>query len=244
VPQWAQAGGVDAMIKRFHDPASRARILREIREGHGGEWDGWKGRPPEDILIVSVLDPSLTKWTGKRLSQVATEMGKSPEEALVDLVEADRANVFVARFSMNEDDLQYALRRSWVAIDLDAGGFSLDGPFGTSKHHPRALGTMPRVIGRYARDLKLFPIEEAVRKMTSLPARRMGLSDRGLLRPGMAADVVVFDPEKIRDVATFEEPNVYSEGVEHVVVNGRVVLDGGRMTGERPGRPLTRTTGF
>ena len=244
VPQWAQAGGVDAMIKRFHDPASRARILREIREGHGGEWDGWKGRPPEDILIVSVLDPSLAKWTGKRLSQVAAEMGKPPEEALIDLVEADRANVFVARFSMNEDDLQYALRRSWVAIDLDAGGFSLDGPFGTSKHHPRALGTMPRVIGHYARDLKLFPIEEAVRKMTSLPARRMGLSDRGLLRPGMAADVVVFDPEKIRDVATFEEPNVYSEGVEHVVVNGRVVLDGGRMTGERPGRPLTRTTGF
>ena len=244
VPQWAQAGGVDAMIKRFHDPASRARILREIREGHGGEWDGWKGRPPEDILIVSVLDPSLAKWTGKRLSQVAAEMGKPPEEALIDLVEADRANVFVARFSMNEDDLQYAMRRPWVAIDLDAGGFSLDGPFGASKHHPRALGTMPRVIGHYARDLKLFPIEEAVRKMTSLPARRMGLSDRGLLRPGMAADVVVFDPEKIRDVATFEEPNVYSEGVEHVVVNGRIVLDGGRMTGERPGRPLTRTTGF
>ena len=244
VPQWAQAGGVDAMIKRFHDPASRARILREIREGHGGEWDGWKGRPPEDILIVSVLDPSLAKWTGKRLSQVAAGMGKPPEEALIDLVEADRANVFVARFSMNEDDLQYAMRRPWVAIDLDAGGFSLDGPFGTSKHHPRALGTMPRVIGHYARDLKLFSIEEAVRKMTSLPARRMSLSDRGLLRPGMAADVVVFDPEKIRDVATFEEPNVYSEGVEHVVVNGRVVLDGGRMTGERPGRPLTRTTGF
>jgi len=244
VPQWAQAGGVDAMIKRFHDPASRARILREIREGHGGEWDGWKGRPPEDILIVSVLDPALTRWTGKRLSQVAAEMGKPPEEALIDLVEADRANVFVARFSMNEDDLQYAMRRPWVAIDLDAGGFSLDGPFGASKHHPRALGTMPRVIGHYARDLKLFPIEEAVRKMTSLPARRMGLSDRGLLRPGMAADVVVFDPEKIRDVATFEEPNVYSEGVEHVVVNGRIVLDGGRMTGERPGRPLTRTTGF
>ena len=240
VPQWAQAGGVDAMIQRFHDPAQRARILSEIRGGHGGEWDGWKGRPPEDILIVSVLDPSLQKWTGKRLSQVAAEMGKSPEEALIDLVEADRANVFVARFSMNEDDLQYALRRPWVAIDLDAGAFSLDGPFGASKHHPRALGSMPRVIGHYARDLELFSIEEAVRKMTSLPARRMGLSDRGLLRPGLAADVVVFDPEKIRDVATFEEPNVYSEGVEHVVVNGRVVLDGGRMTDERPGRPLTR----
>jgi dihydroorotase/N-acyl-D-amino-acid deacylase len=240
VPQWAQAGGVDAMIRRFHDPAQRARILQEIREGHGGEWDGWKGRPPEDILIVSVLDPSLQKWTGKRLSQVAAEMGKPPEEALIELVEADRANVFVARFSMNEDDLQYALRRPWIALDLDAGAFSLDGPFGKSKHHPRALGSMPRVLGHYARDLRLFPVEEAVRKMTSLPARRVGLHDRGLLRPGMAADVVVFDPARIRDAATFEEPNVYSEGVEYVVVNGRVVLDGGRMTGERPGRPLTR----
>jgi N-acyl-D-amino-acid deacylase len=240
VPQWAQAGGVDAMIQRFHDPAQRARILAEIRGGHGGEWDGWKGRPPEDILIVSVLDPSLQKWTGKRLSQVATEMGKSPEEALIDLVEADRANVFVARFSMNEDDLQYALRRPWVAIDLDAGAFSLDGPFGAVKHHPRALGTMPRVIGHYARDLKLFSMEEAVRRMTSLPARRMGLSDRGLVRPGMAADLTVFDPETVRDVATFEAPNAYSEGIEYVVVNGRVVLDGGRMTDERPGRPLTR----
>jgi N-acyl-D-amino-acid deacylase len=240
VPQWAQAGGVDAMIKRFHDPAQRARILGEIRGGHGGEWDGWKGRPPEDILIVSVLDPSLQKWTGKRLSQVAAEMGKSPEEALIDLVEADRANVFVARFSMNEDDLQYALRRPWVAIDLDAGGFSLDGPFGAVKHHPRALGTMPRVLGHYARDLKLFSMEEAVRRMTSLPARRMGLSDRGLIRPGMAADLTVFDPDTVRDVATFEVPNAYSEGIEYVVVNGRVVLDGGRMTDERPGRPLTR----
>jgi dihydroorotase/N-acyl-D-amino-acid deacylase len=240
VPKWAQAGGVDAMIERFHDPAQRARILQEIRDGHGGEWEGWKGRPPQDILIVSVLDPSLQKWTGKRLSQVAAEMGQSPEEALIDLVEADRANIFVARFSMNEDDLQYALRRPWVAIDLDAGAFSLDGPFGQTKHHPRALGTMPRVLGHYARELKLFPLEEAVRKMTSLPARRMGLFDRGLLRPGMAADVTVFDPALIRDVATFEEPNVYSQGVEHVLVNGRVVLDGGRMTDERPGRPLTR----
>ena len=240
VPQWAQAGGVDAMIKRFHDPAQRARILQEIRDGHGGEGDGWKGRPPEDILIVSVLDPSLQKWTGKRLSQVAAEMGKSPEEALIDLVEADRANVFVARFSMSEDDVQYALRRPWVSLCLDAGAFSLSGPFGATKHHPRALGAMPRVLGHYARDLKLFPLEEAVRKMTSLPARRLGLFDRGLLRPGMAADVVVFDPERIRDVATFEQPNVYAEGVEYVLVDGRVVLDAGRMTAERPGRPLTR----
>ena len=179
------------------------------------------------------------RWTGKRLSQVAAEMRKSPEEALLDLVEADHANVFVARFSMNEADLQVALRKPWVALCLDAGAAAIDGPLGADKHHPRAFGSMPRVLGRYARDLKLFSVEEAVRKMTSSPARRMRLQDRGLLRPGMAADITVFDPERIRDVATFEDPNRYSEGVAWVVVNGRVVLDDGKLTAERPGRVLT-----
>ena len=239
VPQWAHDGGVPRMIERFHDPEQRARILKEIREGAGGEWDGWKGRSPGDILIISVMNPELQKWTGKRLSQVATEMGKSPEEALIDLVEADHANVFVARFSMNEDDLQAALRKPWVALDLDAGAAATDGPFGEEKHHPRAFGSMPRVLGRYVRELKVLTLEEAVRKMTSLPARRLRFHDRGLLRPGMAADITVFDPDRIRDVATFEDPNRYSEGVVHVVVNGRVVLDEGKMTPERPGRVLT-----
>jgi dihydroorotase/N-acyl-D-amino-acid deacylase len=240
VPQWAQAGGVDAMIARFHEPAQRERILREIREGNGSDLQGWKARPPEDILIVSVLNPALQKWTGKRLSAVAAEMGKSAEEALLELVEGDRANVFVARFSMNEDDLQLAMRQPWVAFDLDAGAFSLAGPFGKSKHHPRSLGAFPRVLGHYARELHLFSVEEAVRRMTSLPARRVGLEDRGLLRPGMAADVVLFDPEKIADRATFEDPNVYSEGIDTVIVNGRVVLEAGKMTGEHSGRPLLR----
>jgi N-acyl-D-amino-acid deacylase len=238
VPQWAHEGGVPKMIERFHDPEQRARILKEIREGGSGT-QGWKSRPPEDIMIISVMNPDLQKWTGKRLSQVAAEMGKSPEETLLDLVEADHANVFVARFSMNEDDLQVAMRKPWVALDLDAGACATDGPLGADKHHPRAFGSMPRVLGRYARDLKLFSVEEAVRKMTSLPARRMRFHDRGLLRPGMAADITVFDPEKIRDVATFEDPNRYSEGVSYVVVNGRVVLDDGKMTAERPGRVLT-----
>jgi dihydroorotase/N-acyl-D-amino-acid deacylase len=241
VPQWAQAGGVDAMIARFHDPEQRARILREIREGNGEDTSGWKKRPPEDIQIVAALGPELQRWMGQRLSAVAAEMGKSAEEALIDLVEADRANVVVARFSMNEDDLQYAMRRPWVAFDLDSGAFSLAGPFGQRGHHPRAMGSFPRVLGHYARELGLFSIEEAVRRMTSLAARRVGLHDRGLLRPGMAADVTVFDPERIIDRATFENANVYSEGVDAVVVNGRVVLEGGKMTGERPGRPLIQS---
>jgi dihydroorotase/N-acyl-D-amino-acid deacylase len=238
VPQWAHDGGVPKMIERFHDRHLRARILREIRGGSAHS-EGWKGRPPEDILIISVMNPDLRKWTGKRLSQVAKEMGKSPEEALLDLVEADHANVFVARFAMNEDDLQVAMRKPWVAFDLDAGATAVDGPLGVDRHHPRAFGSMPRVLGRYVRDLKILSLEEAVRKMTSLPARRMRFHDRGLLRPGMAADITVFDPQRIRDVATFEDPNRYSEGVVHVVVNGRVVLDDGKMTSERPGRVLT-----
>jgi dihydroorotase/N-acyl-D-amino-acid deacylase len=238
VPQWAHDGGVPRMIERFHEPVLRARILREIREG-GAHSEGWKGRPPADILIISVMNPDLQKWTGKRLSEVAKEMGKSPEEALLDLVEADHANVFVARFAMSEDDLQVAMRKPWVAFDLDAGATAVDGPLGVDKHHPRAFGTMPRVLGRYVRELKILTLEEAVRKMTSLPARRMRFSDRGLLRPGLAADITVFDPERIRDVATFEDPNRYSEGVSYVIVNGRVVLDDGKLTAERPGRVLT-----
>jgi dihydroorotase/N-acyl-D-amino-acid deacylase len=240
VPQWAQAGGVDAMIARFHDPEQRARILREIRAGNGADAAGWQKRPPGDILVVAALAPELQRFTGKRLTAVAEEMGKPPEEALLDLVEADRANVTVARFSMSEDDLQLAMRQPWVAFDLDSGAFSLAGPFGASKHHPRAMGSFPRVLGHYARELRLFAVEEAVRRMTSLPARRVGLLDRGVLRPGMAADLVVFDPERIRDRATFEEPNVYSEGVDAVIVNGAVALEGGRVTAERSGRPLLR----
>jgi N-acyl-D-amino-acid deacylase len=238
IPQWAQAGGVDAMIARFRDPELRQRILRELREGNGADVMGFGTRPPQDILVLATLSPELERWTGKRLSEVATEMGVTPEEALLHLVEADRANVMVARFSMSEDDLQTAMRKPWVAFDLDSGAFSLAGPLGGERHHPRAMGAFPRVLGHYARELGLFSMEEAVRRMTSLPARRVGLLDRGILRPGMAADVTVFDPERIIDRATFEEPSVYSEGVDTVVVNGVVTLEGGLMTGERGGRPL------
>jgi dihydroorotase/N-acyl-D-amino-acid deacylase len=225
------------MIARFHDPAQRARLLRELRQGESGQ-GGWKRRPPHDIMITSVLDPGLERWSGKRLDEVAREMGLTPEEALLELVERDRASTSVVRFSMSEDDLQAALRRSWVALGADSGAMTVDGPLGREKRHPRAFGTMPRVLGRYARDLRLFTMEEAVRRMTSLAARRVGLFDRGLLRPGLMADVVVFDPRRIRDRATYEDSSLYSEGVEHVIVNGVPVLESGRMTGARPGRAL------
>jgi N-acyl-D-amino-acid deacylase len=141
-------------------------------------------------------------------------------------------------FRMTEPDVVLGMRQPWVSFDTDASGQATDGPFARDLTHPRAFGTMPRILGRYVREQKVMTLEEAVRKMTSLPAQRVHLLDRGILRPGMAADVVVFDPARIRDVATFEDPLRYSEGVSFVVVNGKVVLDGGVMTGERPGKPL------
>jgi N-acyl-D-aspartate/D-glutamate deacylase len=234
IPGWAQAGGVDKMLARFADPAERARIAEELRT------KVFPSEPPETILIASAVSRGLDRWLGKRLAEVAREMGKPPEEALMDLVAQDRANVGVVRFMMSEDEVQLAMKQPWVSFDTDYNGMATDGPFAEEGAHPRAFGAFPRVLGHYVRELGILTLEEAVRKMTSLPARRVGLFDRGVLRPGMAADVVIFDPKTVRDVATFEVPRRYAEGIAGVIVNGRVVLDGGRLTEERPGRFLGR----
>jgi dihydroorotase/N-acyl-D-amino-acid deacylase len=232
VPEWAQAGGTEEMIRRFHDPALRRRILREVRAALVRE-------PPSSIQLTSCVNPALRKYMGRRLGDVAREMRRRPEEALLDLVEADRARTSVVRYMMSEDDVRLAIRQPWVSFDCDAEGQATDGPFAEDLTHPRAFGAMPRVLGKYVREEKLLSLEDAVRKMTSLPASRVRLLDRGLIRPAMAADLVVFDPSRIRDRATFEKPLQYAEGVTHVVVNGRIVLDDGKMTSERPGRPLS-----
>jgi dihydroorotase/N-acyl-D-amino-acid deacylase len=232
VPGWAQAGGVDRMLARFADPAERRRITEELRDRV------FAREGPETILVVSAVSPALAPWLGKRLDAIAREMGKPPEEALLDLVAADRGNVGVVRFIMSEDDVALAMKQPWVSFDTDYDGRAVDGPFAAEGAHPRAFGAFPRVLGRYVRELGLLTLEEAVRKMTSLPARRVGLFDRGVLRPGMAADIVVFDPKTVRDVATYEAPRRYAEGIADVIVNGRVVLDEGRLTPERPGRFL------
>ena len=231
VPGWAQAGGADAMLQRFHDPETRARIVREVKVALERE-------PPGDILLASCVNPDVKKYMGRRLDDVAKEMGKPPEGALLALVEADRAQGWVVRFWMSEDDVRLAMRQPWVSFVTDNPGQATDGPFAEDLAHPRAFGGMARVLGRYVRDEHVLTLEDAVRKMTSLPARRIRLLDRGIVRPGMAADLVVFDLDRVRDLATFEKPLQYSEGFSHVVVNGRVVLDDGKMTDERPGRPL------
>jgi dihydroorotase/N-acyl-D-amino-acid deacylase len=189
-------------------------------------------------MVSSVLDPSLRKWEGKTLEQIGREMGKDPRDALMDLVIADHGETSCIISIMTEDDVRTALRHPMVSIDTDSETRAEDGPLSVSKSHPRAWGTFPRILGKYVREEKLLTLEEAVRKMTSRPAARVGLSDRGILRPGLAADIAVFDPATIRDVSTFEDPNHYSVGVRYVLVNGRAVIEEGKITAERPGRIL------
>ncbi len=234
IPAWAQNGGNAAMLQRIEDPATRARIKAEL-------WNGGLGREtPDGILLAVSPAPEVQRFMGKRLDSVAKELGRTPEDALLDLVKMSKGWIGVVRFVMDEKDLELALRQRWVSIGTDAGGRALDGPFAGERAHPRAFGTAPRVLGRYVRERRLLAMEEAVRKMTSLPARRLRMWDRGLLRPGLSADIVVFDPETIRDLATFDEPLQYSEGVRVLIVNGRVVMEGGKLTAERPGRLLRR----
>jgi dihydroorotase/N-acyl-D-amino-acid deacylase len=232
VPDWAQAGGVGAMLERLRDKDQRARVEKDIAAK-------WKDPlEPERIVILLALSPEAKRYEGKSLADVAKERATTPAAALIDLVLLDGGSTQVLRFLAGEFDLRTALREPWVAIGVDASADAPDGPLGPESTHPRAFGSMARLLGTYARDEKLFTIEEAVRKVTSGAVRRLGLSDRGLLRPGMMADVVVFDPAKVKDLATYARPKVFPEGIETVLVNGQPVLVDGVRTEARPGRPL------
>jgi N-acyl-D-aspartate/D-glutamate deacylase len=172
------------------------------------------------------------------LTEIGKAMGKDPRDAVMDLVIADRGETDCIIAIMDEQDVRTALKDPLVSIDTDSGARAKDGPLAESKSHPRGWGTFARILGHYVRDEKLLTLEDAVRKMTSQPAARVGLLDRGILRPGMAADVTVFDPATIRDLATFEDPNQYAVGVKHVFVNGQAVVKDAAITDARPGRPL------
>jgi dihydroorotase/N-acyl-D-amino-acid deacylase len=240
LPLWVREGGTDAMIERLRDPKLRERIKAEMEDPGGDDWENqWYGSGgAPGVMVSSVLDPSLRKWEGKTLAEIGREMGKDPRDALMDIVIADHAETSCIISIMTEEDVRAALRDPLVSIDTDSEARAEDGPLSESKSHPRAWGTFPRILGKYVREEKLLTLEEAIRKMTSRPALRVGLLDRGILRPGMAADVTVFDPRTIRDVATFEDPNHYSAGVRFVLVNGRFVVREGKITDERPGRVL------
>ena len=240
LPLWAREGGTDRMLARLRNPADRERIKREMEDPASPGWENqWYGSGGGDgIMISSVLDPALRKYEGMTLTAIGKQMGKDPRDAVMDLVIADRGNTEVVTSIMREDDVVAALKSPLVSICTDSGAKAEDGPLSVSKTHPRGFGTFPRILGRYVRDQKVLRLEEAIRKMTSQPATRVHLQDRGILRPNMAADVTVFDPATIRDVATFEDPMHYSVGVRYVLVNGRAVVSEGRITGDRPGRAL------
>ena len=232
VPGWAQAGGDQKMLALLADRSQRDRVEKEIVAS-------WKdGTEPDRIAILFALTPDAKRYEGKTLTEVAKERATSPAAALVDLVLMDSASTSALRFVASEFDLREALRQPWVSIGVDASADAPDGPLGPESTHPRAFGSMARLLGTYARDEKLLSLEEAVRKVTSGAARRMGLTDRGLLRPGMMADIVIFDPAKVKDVATYANPKRFPEGIETVLVNGQPVLVEGVRTEARPGRPL------
>ena len=245
LPLWVREGGVDKMLSRLKDPVQRERIKEEMGNPNVTAWENqWYGSGGgEGVLLVSALDKDVKKFEGMNLAEIGKQLGKDPRDALMDIVIADRAETACVLSMMSEDDVRTALKHPLVAICTDSGAKAEDGPLAESKSHPRAWGSFPRILGKYVRDEKLLTIEEAIRKMTSLAASRVGIRDRGILRPGMMADVVVFDPETIGDVATFEDPNHYSVGMKFVWVNGRPVIAEGRITSERPGRAL-RGPGF
>ena len=239
IPPWAHDGGDAALIERLKDPATRARIRRDLLTP-GGDWDNeWQEIPgPDAIQIAVVHDPQLLPLQGKRLSAVAEDWHEDPIDALCDLLIKDKAQTSVAVFGMNEADVVLALEQPWVSIDNDSQGTSPDGLLGQEHPHPRAYGTFPRILRKFVREDHVLGLEDAIRKFSALPAQRMRLSDRGVLKQGMWADVVIFDPAMIRDLATFEQPNQLSEGMQYVLVNGVAVIAEGKMTGARPGRVL------
>jgi dihydroorotase/N-acyl-D-amino-acid deacylase len=244
IPPWAHDGGAAKLIERLKDPAMRARIRKDMlspdKDSAGEDWDNeWQEIPgPEAIQIAVVQNPNLLPLQGKRLSEVAAMWKEDPIDALCDILIQDKAFTDVTVFGMSEPDVLLALKQPWVSIDNDSSGTSPEGMLGTEHPHPRAYGTFPRILRKYVREEKELTLPDAIRKFSALPAQRMRLTDRGVLKQGMWADVVVFDPAKITDKATFENPNQFSEGMEYVLVNGVPVIESGKMTGALPGKVL------
>ena len=239
IPPWAHDGGDAKLIERLKDPAMRARIRRDMlspSKDWDNEWDEIPG--PEAVIICAVQNPTLLPMQGKTLAEVAKLWNKDPIDAVFDFLIEDKAFTEIAAFGMSEPDVLLVLQQPWVSVDNDSSGTSPEGLLGHEHPHPRAYGTFPRVLRKYVREEKKLGLEEAIRKFSALPAQRMRLTDRGVLKSGMWADVVVFDPNKIHDLATFDEPNQLSEGMEYVLVNGIAVIDGGKMTGALPGKVL------
>ncbi|MBW3558335.1 MAG: D-aminoacylase [Proteobacteria bacterium] len=231
MPLWVQEGGLEAWVARLRTPETRARVIKEMREQGRLREAG-----PEGVLLVGFKTAGLKPLVGRTLAQVAKERGVSPEEAAVDLVAEDGSRVDVIYFTMSEDNVRRQTALPWMSFGSDAGAREPEGVFLQSSTHPRAYGNFARLLGKYVREEKTTTLQDAVRRLTSLPASNLGLKDRGALKPGFFADVVVFDPASIKDNATFEKPQQFATGVSHVLVNGALTLSDGEPTGQRAGR--------
>jgi N-acyl-D-amino-acid deacylase len=237
MPPWVQEGGLQAWKRRLQDRQIRTRLLREMRTPTD-EWESLYllAGSPEQVILVGFKQDSLKYLTGKSLAEVARLRRKSPEETAMDLVVQDDSRVGTVYFLMSEENVKKQIALPWMSFDSDAASLAPEGVFLRSNPHPRAYGNFARLLGKYVRDEKVIPLEEAIRRLTSWPAEVLKIRERGALKPGYFADIVVFDPATIRDHATFEKPHQYATGVQHVWVNGVQVLRDGEHTGAKPGR--------
>ncbi|MCX6132282.1 MAG: D-aminoacylase [Ignavibacteriales bacterium] len=233
LPGWVQEGGTLKLLERLKDPMVRKQVRKEL-EASGKS----RGMDFQLMMISYVANPVLKQWEGKRFTEVAAAWKKDPIEAMFDFIIADSARSSRVVFAMTEEDLRMAMGQPWVSFCSDASARALDGPLFEGRPHPRAYGSFPRILALYVRESKVLSLEDAIRKMTSLPAQRVGIKDRGILKQGFYADLVMFDPETVTDKATFENPHQYSEGMSLVVVNGKPVWENGKFTGNLPGRVL------
>lgn len=240
IPPWAHDGGDQKLIERLKDPAMRARIRKEM-ETPGGDWNNeWlQVTGPEGFLLCAVQNPKLLALQGKTIAEIAKIWNKDPIDTVFDLLIEDEAFTQIAMFIMSEPDVALALKQPWVSICNDSQGAAPTGILGEEHPHPRAYGTFPRILRKYVREDHVLTLEDAIRKFSALPAERMRLADRGVLKTGMWADVVVFDTSTVRDAATFENPNRLSEGMRFVLVNGVPVIEEGKMTNALPGKVVT-----
>jgi N-acyl-D-amino-acid deacylase len=239
IPPWAHDGGDAKLIQRLKDPATRARIRKDMMTP-STTWDNeWLEVPgPQGILVSVVQNPKLMPLQGKTIADIAKMWGKDPMDTIFDLLIEDNAATSVAVFGMSQPDVTLALQQPWVSVDNDSQGTAPDGILGREHPHPRAYGTFPRILRKYVREEHKLTLEDAIRKFSALPAQRMRFADRGVLKQGMWADIVVFDPKTIHDVATFEKPNQLSVGMQYVLVNGKPVISKGTMTNALPGKVL------
>jgi N-acyl-D-amino-acid deacylase len=239
IPPWAMEGGRAKMVERLGDPSLRARMRKDILKGVPGWFDhylamkGW-----ESCVVASVKAEKNKVHEGKSIAQISQTLHKEPTDVVFDLLKEEEGSVPAVYFLMSEDDVRTAMQVPWVSIGSDGTAVRPEGILGRGKPHPRWYGTFPRVLGKYVREEKVLSLEEAIKKMTSLNAEKLGLQDRGLLRAGKKADITIFNAHRVIDKATFENPHQYPEGIEYVIVNGTIVVDRGQHSGLKPGRVL------